>query len=178
MTLPRTGQIGLGDINVELGRSRTAQISLDTAENGGYGAINQNSRSRPSSTNPAAVSEWYNYNHTFVPAPVTSNILWEYINDASTTVPFRIYVNGTAIANTTLSTIGESAAAFGASVSIEVYDNSRLNGSTTSLLVERDGTQIFFQGQQDTNIFYSFTVGAGVTEYFVAARSSRFALQQ
>lgn len=178
MTLVRSGQLGLGDINVELGRSRTSQISLDTAENGGYGAINQNSRSRPSSTNPAAVSEWYGYNHTFVPAPVTSNILWEYINDASTTTPFRIYVNGTAIANVTLSTIGESAAAFGATVSIEVYDNGRLGGSTTSLLVQRDNTEIFYQGSQDANIFHSFVVQTGVTEYFIAGRSSRFALQQ
>tara|TARA_B110000503_G_scaffold4030_1_gene5327 strand:+ start:1579 stop:2115 length:537 start_codon:yes stop_codon:yes gene_type:complete len=178
MTLVRSGQLGLGDINVELGRSRTAQISLDTAENGGYGAINQNSKSRPSSTNPAAVSEWYNYNHTFVPAPVTSDIPWEYINDASTTIPFRIYVNGTAIANTTLSAVGESPAAFGATVSIEVYDNSRIAGSTTTLLVERDGTQIFYQGSQDTNIFHSFVVQNGVTEYFISAKSSRFALQQ
>lgn len=63
MTLPRSGELGLRSINQELGRSTSATISLDTAENGGYGAINVNSASRPSSANPAAVSEWYNYNH-------------------------------------------------------------------------------------------------------------------
>lgn len=59
--------ISMGDINVELGRSRTSTISLDAAENGSYGAINTNSTSRPSSNNPAAMSEWYSYNHNASP---------------------------------------------------------------------------------------------------------------
>jgi hypothetical protein len=63
MTLPRSGELGLRSINQELGRSASAQISLDTAENGGYGAINTFSTSRPNSANPAAISEWYGYNH-------------------------------------------------------------------------------------------------------------------
>jgi hypothetical protein len=40
MALQSSGQISMGDINVELGRTRTANISLDTAENGGYVTIN------------------------------------------------------------------------------------------------------------------------------------------
>jgi hypothetical protein len=32
MALQSSGQISMGDINVELGRTRTAIISLDTAE--------------------------------------------------------------------------------------------------------------------------------------------------
>jgi len=64
----------MSQINTELGRGSTSQISLDTAENGGYARINQNSRSRPSATNPAYMSEWYGYNHrasgvTFTPMP-------------------------------------------------------------------------------------------------------------
>ena len=69
MTLPAAyATLSLGDINVELGRSRTATISLDTAENGGYVAINTLSSSRPSASNPAAVSEWYSYNHNAAPS--------------------------------------------------------------------------------------------------------------
>jgi len=64
MTLVASGELGMRSINAELGRTTSAQISLDTAENGGYGAINQNSRSRPSSANPAAISEWYSYDHS------------------------------------------------------------------------------------------------------------------
>jgi hypothetical protein len=63
MTLPSSGTLTMNAINSELGRSSNSQISLDTAENGGYGAINQNSRSRPNASNPAAMSEWYGYNH-------------------------------------------------------------------------------------------------------------------
>lgn len=66
MALPSSGQISMSQINTELNRSSTAQISLDAAENGDYGAINQNSTSRPSASNPAAMSEWYGYNHSAV----------------------------------------------------------------------------------------------------------------
>jgi hypothetical protein len=64
MTLQASGQISFADINIELGRNSTASIELDTAENGGYGAINECSSPFPGSGNPAAISEWYSYNHT------------------------------------------------------------------------------------------------------------------
>lgn len=64
MTLPASGQISIGDINTELGRaSNTANTSLNDAEDGVYATINTASSSRPSSTNPASMSEWYSYNH-------------------------------------------------------------------------------------------------------------------
>ena len=69
MALQSSGTIKMSEINTELGRSSTATISLDTAENGGYGAINMSSPSYPSSSNPAAMSEWYGYNHTTTPPP-------------------------------------------------------------------------------------------------------------
>jgi hypothetical protein len=64
MALPCSGEIRMSQINSELSRSASAQISLDAAENGDYGAINTNSASRPNSANPAAMSEWHCYNHS------------------------------------------------------------------------------------------------------------------
>lgn len=63
MALQSSGEIKMSQINVELGRSSTAAISLDAAENGTYAAINTSSASYPSSTNPASMSEWYGYDH-------------------------------------------------------------------------------------------------------------------
>ena len=60
-----TGSVSMSGINLELGRASNAQISLDAAENGSYAAINSCSPSRPSSSNPAAMSEWRGYNHSF-----------------------------------------------------------------------------------------------------------------
>jgi len=68
MTLPSSGQISMGDINVELGRSRTTQISLDEAENGSIVIIRSGASPKPSATNPATISEWYGYQHTVVTA--------------------------------------------------------------------------------------------------------------
>jgi hypothetical protein len=64
MALQSSGPIRMSQINTELNRSSTATISLDTAENGGYGAINTCGSPRPSSSNPATMSEWYGYNHS------------------------------------------------------------------------------------------------------------------
>ena len=64
MAIPSSGTIGVSQhLNRELGRGISSTFSIDTAENGGYGAINTNSSSRPSSANPASFSEWYGYDH-------------------------------------------------------------------------------------------------------------------
>ena len=65
MTLPASGSsISMSQINTELGRSSTATISLDTAENGGYGAINTCASPFPLGANAASMSEWFSYNHS------------------------------------------------------------------------------------------------------------------
>ena len=79
MTMPASGTIRMSQINSELGRSSTAQISLDTAENGGYATINTASASRPSGTNPASMSEWYGYNHNAAPPSTPPTFTWNYI---------------------------------------------------------------------------------------------------
>lgn len=71
MALPSSGALAASAINVELGRSATASISLATAATGGYAAINTLSPSYPNASTPHAMSEWYSYNHTYTP-PVPS----------------------------------------------------------------------------------------------------------
>lgn len=64
MALPSSGTITMNQIRTELGIPSQTNFRLDTAENGGYVAINQNSTSKPNPSNPAAMSEWYSYNHS------------------------------------------------------------------------------------------------------------------
>jgi hypothetical protein len=110
MTLVSSGTIRMSDINVELGRSSTANISLDTAENGGYGAINTNSTSRPSSNNPAAMSEWYGYNHNATSGVV--NIAYD-ITFSPTGGNCTINKNGVRVLRVTTNTVGTFTAAPG-----------------------------------------------------------------
>jgi hypothetical protein len=83
MAIPGSGALSAQTINFELGRSRGAQMSIDTAENGGYGTINTNSSSRPNSANPAAYSEWYNYNHTAGSGGATTIALGYHASDGN-----------------------------------------------------------------------------------------------
>lgn len=63
--VPGGGQtISMSQINTELGRASNATISLNTAEDGGYVAINQCSTYKPSATNPATLNEWHGYDHS------------------------------------------------------------------------------------------------------------------
>jgi hypothetical protein len=89
--------MSMGDINVELGRARTSYISLNTAEDGGYGAINTNSSSRPSSSDPASISEWYSYNHSAAPAnsvTISSTYYWSYTTLSSNNASGTITITG------------------------------------------------------------------------------------
>lgn len=61
--LQSSGTMSFSDIRLELAVPTQAPFALDLAENGTYATINQCSPQRPSGSNPAAVSEWYSYNH-------------------------------------------------------------------------------------------------------------------
>ena len=163
MTLPRTGQLGLGDINVELGRSRTAQISLDTAENGGYGTINLNSRSSPNATNPAAVSEWYGYNHNFTPTPTTVPFVWQYDNDSASTLPFQISVNGVVTVSTTTTGAAFLEVPINAAVRFQVKENTRRPDWQSVIIYDTNGETVAAEVIDDFAVDITIIAEAGET---------------
>lgn len=102
MALPSSGQISLNDINLELGRTSGTQISLDDAENGTYATINPYSCKRPSSTNPASVSEWHGYDHNAIQAK--NRFVYAKLEADLTTQNWDIYYGTTALATSIGST--------------------------------------------------------------------------
>jgi len=67
MVLPSTGNtISFNDIRIELGISTQAPFSIDTAENGGYVALNKCAVPAPNASNPASISEWWSYDNDAV----------------------------------------------------------------------------------------------------------------
>jgi hypothetical protein len=63
MAIPSSGQVSASDINIELGRSATAEKSLNQARSGEYSAINQANEDKPSSSGQVAYSDWRGYDH-------------------------------------------------------------------------------------------------------------------
>lgn len=153
MTLPSSGNsISMSQINTELGRSSTSTISLDTAENGGYATINTASPSRPNSSNPASMSEWFSYNHT-----AASGAGYLYIGDQDTDKIARIDLSNnteTAITVTSVSTGVSSLYHDGTNLWMcgkpdrKVF---RLNGFSTTVLNTYD-----FSGNTDVNVNNEF----------------------
>ncbi len=84
MALQGSGEIRMSQINTELGRGSTSAISLNSAEDGGYAAINSCSPSRPSSSDPARMSEWYGYNHSFACCNAPSISITSYTSSSVT----------------------------------------------------------------------------------------------
>jgi hypothetical protein len=72
MTLPASSQIAMSQINSELGRSAGSLISINSASNGLYATINIYSPSRPNSSDPESMSEWYSYNHSATTTTTTT----------------------------------------------------------------------------------------------------------
>lgn len=68
MALPASGTISMNDIRVELGVPSATNIDLSGLPNGSPVAINIWSPSKPSTSAPYSLSQWYSYNHT-APSP-------------------------------------------------------------------------------------------------------------
>ena len=99
MALQYSGSISMGQINVELGRIFSTTISLNTAEDGGYGAINTLSESYPLGGNPAAMSEWYGYNHTASPPSPGIEVYWTYNASSCPGDQMLVYSGGNIVVN-------------------------------------------------------------------------------
>lgn len=72
MALPSSGIIRFSDIRTELGVPNQAPFKLGEAERGTYATINPNSTVVAS--NPARISEWYNYGQ--VTSPENTGIVY------------------------------------------------------------------------------------------------------
>jgi hypothetical protein len=143
MALPTTGPLSMGDINVELGRARSSAISLDAAENGSYVAINQSSISKPSSTNPATISEWRGYNHTTSTADITAPSIPTglYCDYGSGTPQTSIYIEWSASTD---------------NVAVTGYQLQRRTSGSTTWSTRYTGTSRSYQdtGTRDTTYIY------------------------
>lgn len=64
MALTASGQISFSEINIELGQSSDAELSLSDAAQGNVDTINTNSSNTPDSSTPHSISEWYGYDHS------------------------------------------------------------------------------------------------------------------
>ena len=75
MTLPSSGSISFYDINIELGRSGTATLDIESAASDT--TIQNCATPYPDPSNPESITEWYGYNHslnaTLQSTVITSN---------------------------------------------------------------------------------------------------------
>lgn len=94
MAIPASGEISFRTINQELGRSFTALIGIDEAENGVYATINTFSAFRPDAANPASISEWYRYNHTAGPSVQCTFSPTNTISVANNNLNGTLYITG------------------------------------------------------------------------------------
>jgi hypothetical protein len=122
MTLQSSGAISLSQINTELGRSSTATISIDSAENGTYSAINITSPSRPNGSRPNSFSEWYSYNH------INNEVFYANGSDCLAARTLRAYTSTAALqVNTTIMYIRSGTSMVGISNGnyvVDFIDNS------------------------------------------------------
>ena len=159
MTLQASGQLSMSQINSELRRSSTSQISLDTAENGGYGAINQNSLSRPNPTNPAYISEWYGYNHTAQPSETINHIYT--IDFAPEGGSCTITNNGVRIIRTSTTTQGSFTSVVGDAIRVTISPATGGTRGFSNIRISR-GSNTIVANSSSTTAIVDYTVTSGV----------------
>jgi hypothetical protein len=176
MAIPATGQIAMSAINVELGRSSTAFISLDAAENGTYATINVNSAFRPNGANPAAMSEWRRYNHSALPLVTSQTIYWEHFRGGPTGGTMQIYKNGSLVASVTAAgptvQIGNFTANPNDNIQVMVFESIKTNDYCEIYITSNTFEYVDFQ--YDSDIQTTFVVQAPDGDYNINTRQDPF----
>jgi hypothetical protein len=176
MTIPASGQIAMSAINTELGRSATAQISLDAAENGTYATINVNSTFRPNGANPAAMSEWRKYNHSALPLFTSQNIYWEHFRGGPTGGGMRIYKNGSIVVNNPAALpqvkIGNFTANPSDVILVQVFEALKTPDYCEIVVTSDNFNYVDFQYDSDMSL--TFTVQVPDGDYLIQTRQDPF----
>lgn len=174
MALPASGIISIGDIRTELSNTGTAPFALSKAgsQNGatrgdGYTPINQNSSSKPNSSSPFAVSEWYSYNHgqnggcgSVYSASIGSPYLYHRVNITGTTSTWALIF-------VTISGDGS-----GHSYITRIYDSYPFsNTGVPSTSAPAPLTTITITGNNEQNFWYQLPSSSAVL-YFVSWNNS------
>lgn len=177
MSIPATGQIAMSAINVELGRTSTAFISLDAAENGAYATINVNSPFRPDGANPAAMSEWRRYNHSAAPVVATQTISWQHFRGGPTGGSMQIRKNGlivgAAAAAPPTNTLGNFTAVAGDNIQVRVIESVKTPDYCEIYVSSETGFEIT-EFQYDTTIEVNFVVQTVDGNYLIQTRQDPF----
>lgn len=156
MALPTSGPLSFSAINTELGRSSTATMSLQTAETGGYVAINQNSASKPNGSAPYRIGEWYGYNQNSADPAGTVTLVF---NRFTVTGTARVYKNGLSFLTRTTSGTLSGAISTGNTFYANVVTSSA-NPSTVDISSTTRGNLYSFSGN-GTHTSTTFTRQSG-----------------
>jgi hypothetical protein len=156
----------MGQINVELGRNFSTTISLNTAEDGGYGAINTFSESYPLGGNPAAMSEWFGYNHTAGPISLGIEVNWTYNAPFCPGDQMIVYSNSNIVVNEFDAASGVFFADSNAFIEVYVFSGTKGTGcDSPSIQVHQNSFNLIASDAQSgygamANTFFSVQDGS------------------
>lgn len=168
MAIPASGPVSMSMIRTELENTGTSNFSLQYAgytqeisRTSGYTPLNQNSSTKPNTTSPFQISEWYSYNHTqngtcSGTAFTTPTILGRYIY-------YRVNVTGGLGAESTIS-VTSSGYASGQSLRCNIY--STYPFTAAGILTGTPLSSLTFTSNTTQTYFHTLTAASQVL-YFV-----------
>jgi hypothetical protein len=159
MALPSSGQISMGDINVELGRART---TTNTLLAGGSTPIAASlfglANSSVNKVAPHSISEFYGYNN----APTNYNLTIYGVNPPGSVGDIRYTINGGA--RVTLGSLNNTCQLKGTITAA--------NGSTVNIYVTDSGTDNRFRIISGTSSCPAYSLPGSVFVYTITVTSN------